>query len=142
MRWFTLVPIAALAACFPSGPSSCEDDVDCGGDQVCARSRECLGPTEVRPLVVTWTFAGQDNAAACAEVDTLGVTFRVPGTVDELGFAPLICAGGRFSIDKLPARFAEAELVTARGDLVTGVGRGPIPNAAGAEVAIVIAPVR
>jgi len=110
MRFAAFALMASLAACSltPSG-SECNSDSHCGED-VCARSGECLPRTAVRAVTVKWTVSGAaaDPTSCAAHPDlylqfegAYGDTFRV---------APVPCRVGSYFVDKLPKRYTQVEL--------------------------------
>jgi hypothetical protein len=105
------VLLVALAAC--SGTSStitCTADTDCGGD-VCARDGECLPPTEIRSVRVTWTIGGKTaDATSCATAPEFYIDFYGAYAASTFGYAPVPCVQSQFFIDKLPTSFDQVEL--------------------------------
>jgi hypothetical protein len=102
---------ALLAACGASGSEQCMTDLECGGDLVCARNGECLRAGEVRLVRVSWTVRGQPaSTTTCAGAGDFYVLFFATTPGDSFGFAPVPCAAGVFTIDKLPLRFVSVEL--------------------------------
>ncbi len=94
---------------------SCGSDNDCiselGSGYVCARDEECQLATNVRTVHITWTIAGQPaGSGTCSSSPDLELLFDetgdLSGTNYEFGFAPVPCAEGEFSIDKLPDYYA------------------------------------
>lgn len=118
MRILVLVAVAGLAACFPPSTYDCNQDPECGSGEVCARTHECLAPSEVRALRVRWTIDSQpDTAAACAALAIGDLTIVYSGGGGEsLTFTPVPCPGGLYFIDKLPVRFSQVELSGFAGD--------------------------
>jgi hypothetical protein len=97
------------------GPISygCESDTACGTGNVCARDGECLAATDVRIIHVTWTVNGQPaSASTCSTSPGLDITFLGNGAegTDQFGFAPVPCMEGKFTVDKMPTRYAEVAL--------------------------------
>jgi hypothetical protein len=94
------------------GPISygCTSDTACGSGYVCARDGECLASTDVRIIHVSWTVKGQPaSASTCATNPNLDITFL--GTSgDQFGFAPVPCMEGKFTVDKMPKRYAQVSL--------------------------------
>jgi hypothetical protein len=95
----------------------CEQDSDCGGaGSVCARDGECVSPSQLTTIHITWTVQGAAaSASTCASVPDLDLTFFDSGQA-EFGFSPVPCAEGKFTIDKLPSWFTAAELDRAGND--------------------------
>ena len=144
MRVHWLLPLA-LVGCMQSDPYPpgggggggggggtglvCQGDSDCGGGQVCARTGECLLPTDVQTVHVTWTLQGQPaSTATCASSSQLEIDFP-SGNDGWWGWAPVPCDEGKFTVDKLPTWFTEADVsidndpgstVTATIDAATG----------------------
>lgn len=107
-----LVLLLALAGCpAPSGGGVCNIDEHCDPAEVCARTSECLPPSQVRLVRLTWTIRGQPaNDTTCAQTPDLYVLFAASGLHDTLGYAPVPCRAGLFTVDKLPRRFVSAEI--------------------------------
>ena len=102
---------AVVAGCFPDSTWECDQDTECSGGEVCARTHECLVASEVRALRVHWTIQGQtDLVAACpaSSIDHRAVAFSAT-EADELAFSPVPCTGF-FPIDKLPARMTQVDV--------------------------------
>lgn len=113
-----LVLALSLGACpGPSDPSTgeCNVDEECRSGEVCARDNLCWRTSEVRFVKATWTVNGQPaSATACARYPDLYIEFR--GTsVQSLGFSPVPCENGQFSVDKLPLGFTRVELGVDNG---------------------------
>jgi hypothetical protein len=111
MRFGVLALIACLAACSltPSG-SECSSDSHCG-DDVCARSGECLARSAVRAVTVKWTVNGAAaDAISCTEHPDLYLQFESADYGDTFRVAPVPCRAGLYSIDKLPRRYLQVEL--------------------------------
>lgn len=120
--------LGSLTGC-PNTGGPCATDSDCDGE-VCARNSECLPTSAVRAVKVEWTVNGMPaSETACASTQDLAVNFVGDRGDDAVGFAPVPCKIGQFSVDKLPTRFGTAELgrdggsVTARSIDVAGVAR-------------------
>lgn len=123
--------LALLAGCPRGGSGSeCLDDRDCSSGDVCARDELCWPAAEVRAVRVTWTVGGAAaTAAACQRHPDLYIRFN-GGVADDLGFSPVPCEIGQFSIDKLPLPFTRVELGDdRRGGAWTS---GPITSGAAA----------
>lgn len=102
--------LAALAGC-PTQATECELDSDCSGSDVCARDHMCTAASSVRPVTATWTIRGAAaNTTTCGTHENLYITFIGDDFGDTLGFAPVPCKLGQFSVDKLPVRFRQVEL--------------------------------
>jgi hypothetical protein len=115
-----------LAALFPlwlgmsaCGGNDCQDNGEgsCSGDLVCSRTSECLLPSEVHLVRVTWTVRGQPaSVTTCTAHPDLYVMFYGVEPNDVFGFAPVPCDAGRFTIDRLPKRFVGVELGVEGGN--------------------------
>jgi hypothetical protein len=93
----------------------CGSDSDCinelGSGYVCARDEECQLASDVRTVHITWTImgsaAGSDTCSSSPDLELLfNQTGDLSGTNYQFGFAPVPCAEGEFSIDKLPDYYA------------------------------------
>lgn len=118
-------------------PPSEDEHGGCGGgpacpsDQVCLRGGGgCVPPDQSWSVHLRWTVRGQPaTAAACAPSPDLRVAFsgRDPGSI---GFAPVPCKAGLFTIDRVARDIVNAELQPTVGgatahamiDPVTGEG--------------------
>jgi hypothetical protein len=118
MRYGVLALMAGLAACLPGclpqPVSECSNDSQCG-DDVCARTGECVARVNVREVTVKWTVNGSAaDATSCAAPD-LYLQFEGSEYGDTLRFAPVPCRAGSYTIDKLPKRYVQVELGIAGG---------------------------
>jgi len=116
MRIAAFALMAGLVGCSltPSG-GECQSDSQCG-DDVCARSGECLARSNIRSVTVTWTVNGAPaDAASCTTHPDLYLQFDGADYGDTLRFAPVPCREGRFPIDKLPKRYVQVELGSEGG---------------------------
>jgi hypothetical protein len=107
-----LAAAGAVAGCFPESTYDCDQDFECSGGEVCARTHECLTPSQVRGLRVVWTVTGSTDVATACETAGLGgltISYTAPG-VQTLQFAPVACTLGLYAIDKLPVWFERVEL--------------------------------
>ena len=127
MRAILAAAVALLGACvvqrsdgYPSDPGwsdppppttyGCDQDTDCSDGDLCARTHECLPSSDIRAVHVLWTVMGAvADANTCTATQDLGVEF-LDDTGYHFGYAPVPCMEGRFNVDKLPLRFATAEL--------------------------------
>jgi hypothetical protein len=113
MRFAVPALLACLSACSLTGTGNggeCVRDDQCG-DDLCARSGECLGASNLRQVTVKWTVNGANaSAATCAAHPDLYVRFDGPDYGDTLRFAPVPCSQGSFFVDKLPRRYQQVEL--------------------------------
>lgn len=97
----------------------CHQDSDCGTTAVCARDGECLSPSDVRTIHVTWTLSTQPaSTATCSASPHLDLTF-LDSAQDQFGFSPVPCVEGKFTIDKLPTWYSTVEL-SRTGDYGNG----------------------
>jgi hypothetical protein len=103
------ISIAMLAGC-PIQGDDCEVDSACPGGEVCARDHSCTSPSNVRQVKVLWTINGAPaDPIACGDRD-LFIEFEGRDRNDTLGFRPVPCFAGQFTVDKLPLRFVSVEL--------------------------------
>jgi len=114
-----LVTIAAFALGGCGAGSECRDNGDtndCPGDQVCARSSECLPADQIRSVHVNWSVRGQAaSPTTCAPAPSLYLLFFSDDPNDAFGYEPVPCVAGLFTIDKLPTRFTGVEIGTDGG---------------------------
>lgn len=105
---------------FPGDPGQdhCQSEGDCTGGDVCARDGGCWAPSEVRPAHATWTLSGMPaSPTTCAATLDLQIGFYAPSSsVAELGYAPVPCVQGKFSVDKLPVAYTRVRLGRASSD--------------------------
>jgi hypothetical protein len=118
MRFAALALTAGLAGCsLATGGSGgeCQSDSQCG-DDVCARSGECLARSMVREVTVRWTVNGAPaSSSSCAAHPDLFLQFDGADYGDTLRFAPVACREGSFFVDKLPKRYVQVELGSEGG---------------------------
>jgi hypothetical protein len=75
----------------------------CGG-LTCARDGNCYPADQIHAVHASWTIdGGPANSATCTHPD-LFIQFTDNDFL-ELGFAPVPCKGGRFTVDKLPLAY-------------------------------------
>jgi hypothetical protein len=114
MRAVALFAIVVIALWGCGAGDECRatgDGNDCPGDQVCARSSECLPPEQIRSVHVNWTVRGQAaSATTCAPAMSLYLLFFSSDPNDTFGYEPVPCVAGLFTIDKLPIRFTNVEI--------------------------------
>lgn len=97
------------------GPGSmpyddCRQDADCSSELVCARDGQCLSPSEVRATHTRWTVSGQPAGdASCANAPLLSISFDGGGD-EHVGYAPVPCDAGIFTVDKLPSWYLVVSL--------------------------------
>jgi hypothetical protein len=109
MRSITLLLL--LTGCPNGGGDECKRDEDCGGGELCARDGSCALPADIRQVDVTWTIRGAAaSVMTCGSHPDLYLSFIGIDSNDTLGFAPVPCRIGQFTIDKLPTRFRQVEL--------------------------------
>ena len=97
----------------PGGGSidGCKQDSECSASQVCARTGDCLPASEVRAVHVTWTLRTMPaSETSCANSPKLAIRFSMVGNFDSLGYSPVPCPNGKFTVDKLPRTFTHARL--------------------------------
>jgi hypothetical protein len=95
------------------GGYGCQDDAQCTGDHVCARNGECLPPSGVRAARTIWTVRGAEaSTTSCANSPKLDITFTAYGS-EQIGYSPVPCEAGKFTVDKLPLRFTTVQLTRA-----------------------------
>ncbi len=110
MRLAFVLLLAPLAGCPIEGTGDCQLDSECG-DLVCARDGICMTADSVRAVKATWTINGvAANAESCASAPDLYIRFNGATRDDSLGFSPVPCFTGQFTIDKLPKRFVSVQL--------------------------------
>jgi hypothetical protein len=94
-------------------PSSSPSD-DCGGgcrsDLVCTRDHRCLPAGEVRAIHVTWTVSGAPaSPTSCAAAPDLVLDLRSRAG-PHLGFEPVPCVEGEFTVDRLSTDYDTVQL--------------------------------
>lgn len=110
MRSASLVFVVALAGCPATNHGGdCNVDSDCQ-PQVCARDGACYDAADVRSVKATWTIDGAAPSTVSCNGFDLYIRFRGPSPDDSMGFAPVPCFAGQFTIDKLPRRYDSVEL--------------------------------
>jgi hypothetical protein len=108
--------LALTAAVALTGLSGCGDPTDCstdqcGGGDVCARNDECLPPSEVRTVHVSWTIRGvAASPTNCSRTPSFYVLFGSFQQNDTYGYEPVPCEAGLFTIDKLPKRYTSVQI--------------------------------
>jgi hypothetical protein len=91
-------------------PGECSGSSGCAADQVCTRDSQCLPADQVRAVHVTWTVSGAPaNATSCAAAPDLLLDLR-SRSGPNLGFEPVPCAEGKFTVDRLPTDYDQVEL--------------------------------
>jgi hypothetical protein len=95
----------------PSGHpvSGCRSDADCGSE-LCARDAACYPAAEIRAVHALWTIAGAAaSTTTCSHEPDLYIAF-LGRSGEQLGYAPVPCRTGRFTVDKLPIAYVQVEL--------------------------------
>ena len=110
MRALACTLLVALAGC-PQGGDTCSDTGgSCSGGLTCTRDGECLDPSQVRAVKVTWTIGGMPaSATTCASTGDFLLQFLEPSG-GSFGYEPVPCVEGQFTIDRIPTRFVDAEI--------------------------------
>lgn len=101
----------------------CGSDATCTGGDVCTRNGDCLAPSEVRAVRVTWLVSGKTpDEATCDPHPNLRIEVYPEDERDRVDYAPVPCVAGLFTIDKLPTTFDRVWLGPQRGgdDAATG----------------------
>ena len=94
----------------PGSGSECHSDSQCGED-VCARSGECLARSSLREVTIKWTVnSAAANSTSCSAHPNLYLQFDGTDYGDTLRFAPVVCRAGSYLVDKLPKRYVQVEL--------------------------------
>jgi len=89
----------------------CKIDRDCSSDESCGRDDMCAPPSTLRQVTANWTIGGADaNVMSCGTHPDLYIQFIGSDSGDTLGYAPVPCMNGQFTVDKLPTRFRQVEL--------------------------------
>jgi hypothetical protein len=116
MRW--ALSLLLLAGCPQHGSNGeCTEDTECDGGEVCARDSACHPASEVRAVKATWTIKGQPaSESTCATAPDFYIRFRTNNRMDSLGYSPVPCKNGQFTMDKLPTRFFKVELGIDNGN--------------------------
>ena len=115
MRALPLLAVL-LAGCPVSGTTGdCQQDSQCGGG-VCGRDHLCYPAADIRAVKVQWTISGAvASPTTCNGVD-LYIRFHVEQSGESLGYAPVPCFAGAYSIDKLPLQYSFVELGVHNAD--------------------------
>ncbi|MBX3155567.1 MAG: hypothetical protein KF773_06190 [Deltaproteobacteria bacterium] len=92
----------------PTGPPG-DCNRTCFAGEVCARDHLCHPADDVRSIRAEWTVRGQTaNSASCAGAPNLYIRFEASD--DTVGYSPVPCRLGLFTMDKLPTTFTQVEL--------------------------------
>jgi hypothetical protein len=115
LAWVMLPIVLGGCPLGPAGGGECSVDRDCSGSEVCARDGACASPSSVRDVKATWTVRGMPaTAESCAGHPDLYITFEGnPG--ESLGFSPVPCLNGLFTVTKLPRTYTRVELGIRHG---------------------------
>jgi hypothetical protein len=90
---------------------SCQADRECSSGELCARTGSCLPASQIYAVHVNWTVRGMAaSEAACSPSPDLEIDFRASDSDARLGYAPVPCVEGRFTVDKLPTKFTIVRL--------------------------------
>jgi hypothetical protein len=111
----------------PVEHGACRSDSACGPDELCARTGTCLPVSEIRAVHVIWTVRGAAaDVTTCSPAPDFEIDFRASDPGSWLGYAPVPCEQGKFTVDKLPTKFTTVRLThkgatdTANIDAATG----------------------
>jgi hypothetical protein len=111
----------------PTTGQACRSDNACSSGELCARTGTCLPVSQIRAVHVLWTIGGaQPDAASCTPAPDFDIGFRNSEGEGRLGYAPVPCELGKFTVDKLPTSFTLVRLThkgkteTANVDAQTG----------------------
>jgi hypothetical protein len=108
--------VILLAGCPHTGTGECQVDSQCGDGLVCARGDDlCVSATEVRLVKAKWTVNGAVADMTTCAGEELFIRFEGIDSTDTLGFSPVPCFAGQYTIDKLPLRFVSVELGIENG---------------------------
>jgi len=95
------------------GPPSSSPPADCGGcrsELVCTRDGRCLPPGEVRAVRITWTVRGAPaSPTSCAPAPDLVLDLD-SRTGPHVGFEPVPCVEGAFTVDRLSTDYDSVQL--------------------------------
>jgi hypothetical protein len=140
MRIAAFALLACLAGCSLTSGSGgeCDNDSQCG-DDVCARSGECLARASVRSVRVSWTINGAAaDLASCTTPNgapaNLYIQFDGAEYGDVLRFTQVVCSSGLYTVDKLPKRYQQVELGFEGGSGDVASIRSSRTDTAGTEV--------
>lgn len=90
-------------------PGGCQDN-SCPTGEVCARIGGCTPLDEIRAIHIYWTVSGKPaNATTCAPAPSLYLQVAPPDSFG-IGWAPVPCSQGKFTVDKIPISFSEVDL--------------------------------
>jgi|KBSSwiStaDraftv2_1062776.scaffolds.fasta_scaffold200325_3 hypothetical protein len=95
----------------PFEHDACRSDSACAPGELCARTGTCLPVSEIRAVHVIWTVRGAAaDVAACSPAPDFEIDFRSSDSASRLGYAPVPCEQGKFTVDKLPTKFTTVRL--------------------------------
>jgi len=105
----------------PTGSYGCQSDSECGSGYVCARTFECMSPSQVQAIHVVWTLQGAAaSQTSCSNSPDLEIEFS-GSYANPWGYAPVPCMEGKFTIDKMPKEYSYVNL-GRESDITTGSG--------------------
>jgi hypothetical protein len=82
----------------------------CDADLICTRDHRCLPPEQVRAVHVLWTVSGAPaSATTCTAAPDLLLDLRSRNG-PHLGFEPVPCAEGEFTVDRLATDYDSVDL--------------------------------
>jgi hypothetical protein len=147
------VLLVGVTGCF-TVTSECLTDQDCAGGDVCANTHACLAPSQVQHVAVHWTIGGSPaDADRCAPTPELQLSIIDSESDTRADYAPVPCATGQFTFDKLPTSYdrvalavlgsapaQEAAVPTGGGDVRFDLGSESFAVAAARVAAVPRAP--
>lgn len=93
----------------PPGGDSCGGFCSSGFE--CTRTGDCLPPSQIRAIHLQWTIQGQPASEdTCAPAPLFYVNFFSSFTGEQVGFAPVPCKEGKFTIDKFNTDYDNSEI--------------------------------
>jgi hypothetical protein len=111
----------------PTTGNGCRSDSACSNGELCARTGTCQPVSQIRAVHVIWTIGGaQADAAVCTPAPDFALGFRTSEGEGRLGYSPVPCELGKFTVDKLPTNYTLVRLThrsktdTANVDAGTG----------------------
>lgn len=91
-------------------------DITCGQGDVCTRSGACVPLAQVRAVHVSWLVNGQPaSATTCTAQPDLMINIHESTGSGGVAYAPVPCAGGKFTVDRLAISFDRVELGPVHG---------------------------
>lgn len=92
------------------GGNGCRNDSQCASGELCARTGSCMSASLIRAVHVNWTVSGSPvSDDACSPSPDFEIDFRSSDD-GRFGYAPVPCAQGRFTVDKLPTKYTSVQL--------------------------------